>query len=163
MYRFGIQAKLFLKTVGGHLHDERGRFSLGDNSEEEDPQVSIETPPERHRIGKLEGVSMVSIALLFDGLQALFTFLLIGLLVNWIFTFLAWLLFYIWFRINDVGFFDTGVRKLITLFASVLIELIPGVNAIPAITLGLVILLIIVNSEDALYNRTRGKVDIRVT
>lgn len=128
-----------------------------------EPRMTLEKPPERHRIGKIQATCMIVVALLFDGLQVILTPLLIGLLVNWIFSFIAWILFYIWMRLNDVGFLDTGVKKIITVLVSILIEIPPGINAFFGITFGIIILLVIVNSEDALYNKTHGKVDIRIT
>jgi len=150
------------------LNGERGFLKTGEfsNINTQNPQGSslnpeVDSPPKRNRIGIIQGFLMVGTASLFDGLQVFLTYLLIGLFINWIISIIAWTLLWGWFRLNEVNFWDQGTRKILTVGGSGLIEIIPGVNTFPAITFGVVILIVIVWLEDTAYNKTRGKVNIQ--
>lgn len=101
----------------------------------------------KYRIEWLEGGMMIGVATIYDALQAFLTFIIIGFLVNWIITIWAWLTFYFWFKFRGVSFLGT---KSVSLNGGALIELIPGLNALPAWTAAVIILIIMTRSEDVL-------------
>jgi hypothetical protein len=77
---------------------------------------------------------MIATALLFDAIQILLTFVLMG----WIVGFFAFLTFYIWFKIHGISFMKP--KRALTMGASFIIEVIPFVSVLPAWTLAVTIL-----------------------
>ncbi|KKT41832.1 MAG: hypothetical protein UW30_C0004G0031 [Candidatus Giovannonibacteria bacterium GW2011_GWA2_44_13b] len=78
-------------------------------------------------------IFMVIIALLIDGTQFLLGLLVIGLVLNWIVSFFAWLTYYIWLKILGISMSDAkGMKIMLSLGTAMGIELIPLVNMFPA-------------------------------
>lgn len=115
----------------------------------------------RNRVTTTTIVLMLSVAAFYDLLQIGFNFIPF---IGWIFASLvgiyAWLTFYVWTSIKGWGFADTlkkwGVQLLYAF------ELISIFDDLPAITFGVFLTLLIVKSEDYVYNKTKGKVDEEV-
>jgi len=116
--------------------------------------------PQRHkaRIGNVNAGLMVGAALLFDLLQFVFSFFhiipvvgnAVALIVAWYIAAFALVVFGVWFALCGVNYF-TGKRsaqKLLTAFSAVIIELVPFVNALPAITGGVIAMIIATRIED---------------
>ena len=75
---------------------------------------------------------MVGVAIFYDTLQALLTFLLMG----WLIPPIAYGTFWLWFRFNGVKFFT--IKRAPSMGISVLLEMIPGLDVLPAITYNVV-------------------------
>lgn len=71
---------------------------------------------------------MIAVALFFDVLQGLL--LPIGL--GWFVPFISYPTFWLWFKLHDIKFFS--MKRASTLGIGALIELIPGLDLLPAFT-----------------------------
>lgn len=101
---------------------------------------------------------LVAVALILDGIQFLLTLTVIGSIASPILTVFAWTLFFIWFAMLGVNYFDKdGAVRLFTALASIVTEMIPVINALPAITLGVVALIYQHNRKVAKQERTRSR------
>jgi hypothetical protein len=111
------------------------------------------------RISVLTAVFMVAVAIGLDAAQDLALFLnalpVIGtamdIVVSWFIGALAAIVFGVWFALLRVSYF-TGKKaatKMLIMFSSVVVELIPFVDALPAITFGVVALIIQTRIEDS--------------
>jgi hypothetical protein len=107
----------------------------------------------RNKIPNSTALFMIVVALIYDAIGAILDFLLIGIVLNPIFvTPFGWLHFYVWFKRREVNFMDS-TKRAITMFLMGLFEEIPILNALPGWTVGVIILIIIVRSEDGAYNK----------
>lgn len=79
-------------------------------------------------------VFMVVVALFFDALGALFT----PIAMYWVVTIVAYLTFFVWFRLYGITFLKP--KRLVTAGGSLIVELIPIINVLPAITLAVAII-----------------------
>ncbi len=82
--------------------------------------------------------------------------------------FLAWMLFYFWFTIVGISFLDTKSRKrLAVMLISFIVGLIPFINIIPSLLIGITIIIMTVRKDDKdaflqykrellAYNKQRG-------
>lgn len=113
---------------------------------------------QKERIGIATAIAMVGTALVLDGLQALLFFLnvlpaigqVLDVVGSWFISFLAVIIFGLWFALCRVNYF-TGKKagmKLLIMLSTVVVELIPILDAIPAITFGVVALIIQTRIED---------------
>lgn len=114
-----------------------------------------ENEPKEQRIGILSAVLMTVTALLFDGMQIFSTFVLnfvvpgSGFVGAEFVSFISVVAFGIWFGVKGVSYFDrNGAMKVIIMLTSVIVELVPIIDAIPAITFGVVSLILITRAED---------------
>jgi|SRR3989344_5618062 len=73
-------------------------------------------------------VLMIAVALFFDALQTLLTFIFMG----WLVGIFAGLTFYLWFKLHGVSFMKP--KRLATFGGTALIEVIPFLSVIPAWT-----------------------------
>lgn len=111
----------------------------------------------KYRIKMVVTISMISIAVFFDGLQFLATFLNVipglGVMVGWFLGALAEIGFAVWFLLlgawQGPGGKGYAVRLLI-MMGTVITELAPLIQALPAITLGVLALIFVVRAEDEL-------------
>ncbi len=113
-----------------------------------------EGPKKEQRIGILSAIMMVALAFLFDVFQFLATFLNIvpglGVALCLYISMLSFSAFFVWFALKGVDYLDrNGAVKLIVIIATTVTELIPLVDALPAITLGVLSLIIITRAEDS--------------
>ena len=102
-----------------------------------------------HRISTVSAGLMIGVAVLIDGIQFLLTLTVIGSLVSMLLSVFVWVAFLLWFALQGVSYFDKGAatRGFILIF-SVIVELVPMINALPATTLGVVALVIHTRMED---------------
>lgn len=90
-----------------------------------------------HKIGNASAVAMLSVAVLVDGLQALLTLTVVGSVLAVFITFTAAFGFWLWFTLHGVKYTGNGAGKKVLIgLGSVVAELIPFINAIPATTAG---------------------------
>lgn len=128
-------------------------------SEEETQALIEQRVKTRHepRIGFIEGTLLLLFALGIDGFQALLDLLLIGIVLNFPVDIIAWLTFYIYFKMKGMSFgFSRGWGKkirsgdygsmmknpLFTIAVAFVVEFIPIISALPAWTLAIVMILI---------------------
>lgn len=106
-----------------------------------------------HRIGTVTAGLMIGLAVLVDGIQFLLTLTVIGSIVAMLISAFVWITFLIWFALCGVSYFDRGaaVRGGIVI-VSAITELVPFINAVPAVTLGVVALIIHSRIEDRKRN-----------
>lgn len=113
---------------------------------------------EKARVGNLSAGFIVGLAIIFDLIQILVSFLhvipfvgnAIAVVVAWFVAVVALLIFGLWFWWLGVNYF-TGKRaglKLLAVFGTFVIELVPLVDALPAITAGVVLVIIASRVED---------------
>src|SRR3989344_7047797 len=77
---------------------------------------------------------MIVVALFYDALQALLTFILMG----WLVGIFAGLTFYVWFKMKGLNFVTP--KRIGTFSGAFIIEVIPFLSALPAWTAAVVIL-----------------------
>lgn len=119
----------------------------------------------KRRIGNIQAFMMIFIAVLADFIQMITKLLhaipVVGnaaaLFIGWGITLFLTIIFFSWFLVIGVNYFDKAARKIILYFGSVIIELIPLVNAIPAWTFMVVTMIMVVRLEDRAYNKKQVK------
>lgn len=113
------------------------------------------------RISNFTAVGMIGVALLFDSVQGLLFFMnaipvvgtVLDVVVSPLITVAAWCWFLLWFALHRVNYFDrNGAKKLLIMLASVVVELVPLINALPGITFGVVGLIVQTRFEDGQAN-----------
>ena len=111
----------------------------------------------RHRIGAFQAASMIGIAMFFDFLQLILTFLIIGLIINTILSVVIFLIFLAWFSANGVNYFAGAHagRRFFIMSATFLAKLIPGINMLPLWTIRVIAEIRLVHSEDRQYNKRK--------
>jgi hypothetical protein len=105
----------------------------------------------KNRIGNIMCAVMIFIALIFDALGFLFAipFLGAGIITTLIITPIEYILFWFLFKINGVGFLTRGASKrLAAMVIPFIVELIPEINALPVVTIGIIVTLVLVRIED---------------
>lgn len=99
-------------------------------------------------VGMITTILMITVALVFDGLQFILTLLLVGVVLNPIITVAAYLIFFLWFTLGcGVKFRGKSLTGGIT---TLILEFVPGLNALPGITFGVVITILTSWSEATL-------------
>lgn len=94
------------------------------------------------KIKPIEAGLMIGVALLYDGLSALFNLdptIVIGWLANFFLNIWSFLTFWLWFKLRGISF--VSAKKSGMIFAPFLIENIPWINALPSWTSAVVSLL----------------------
>lgn len=97
-------------------------------------------------VNNLTATLMISVAFFYDLVQALFDLLhfipvvgnVIATIVTALLSVVAWLTFYVWFKMHGVHFHTA--KRAITMGAGFLIELIPILNILPVWTLAVVLI-----------------------
>jgi hypothetical protein len=103
------------------------------------------------RISGITAFFLISTAVLFDAAQFLVAFIpFVDIVLDWLLGAFAACVFGVWFLVLGVNYFQgkKALAKIITMFSSVVIELVPIVDALPAITLGVVTLIFLTWAED---------------
>src|SRR5262245_1428954 len=104
------------------------------------------------RIPWWAGIFILAFAIVLDGLQFIFNLLsgVPGLMVlPWFMSCVAFIALFIVFKLCGVNYLDRNAHtKLFVMLASVVIEFIPFINAIPALTLGALSVIVITRAED---------------
>lgn len=102
--------------------------------------------PEK-RISSFTAGFMITVAVFFDGIQFLLNLIpLIGTASAEVLGIIAWLIFYIWFKMKGVSFSDT--KKSAALLLGGIVELMPVLSALPAWTLSTVLIIALTRAED---------------
>ena len=115
----------------------------------------------RNRVTASTTYLMVGTALFFDALQFILNFIpFVGWILSFIVGIFAWLTFYTWTSIKGWGWSDT-LKKIAINWGIPLFEIFPVLNDLPLWTVRVAIQISIIKAEDALYNRTQGKIDIQ--
>lgn len=103
----------------------------------------------KHKIGNVTAIFMVLLALIADGLQFLLTLAVILIPLSLLLTFLCGIGFALWFFLLGAYSGKGAEKKVLTSLVSVVAEIIPVINAIPAITAGVVINIALSRMDDA--------------
>ena len=91
----------------------------------------------------MNGIFLILVALLFDGVQVLLTLIVIGVVLNWIVSLWAAMTFFVWLKMLGISYWEgNGIRKLLTFISTIFVEMIPIISAIPAWTLFVVLIII---------------------
>ncbi len=97
----------------------------------------------KKKIGWVTAGMIIVLALIFDAIQIFLTLTVIGTVFSWFVSGLAWIIFLVWFMLLGVSYFDKGgAVRLLTVFASVITELLPLINALPGLTIGVTALIV---------------------
>jgi hypothetical protein len=94
---------------------------------------------------------MIVVAMTIDFLQCIFTFIPgFNIVANFILAVLALCIFGIWFALLDINYFSGKkvVAKILTLFSTSIIELMPILDALPMVTVGVTGIILISRVED---------------
>ncbi len=89
---------------------------------------------------------MIVVAVFFDVLQMILTWLVIGALFSWAVTIFGTLVFYLWFKQHGVNFVTS--RRLGTVLGIGIIELVPIVNALPGWTIAVILNILYSRNEE---------------
>jgi hypothetical protein len=95
---------------------------------------------DNYRIDKQTAISMVVVAILFDLISIVPGLNVVSLV-------LGNLTFGLWFKMKGVGLI--GKKKIATWGGEGIIEAIPALSALPGITVGVILMLVITRTEDA--------------
>lgn len=118
---------------------------------------------EKHtlRIGNFMGGALLCVALLFDLLQFLITLLafipVLPFIVTTFISLVSYVTFGIWFALLGVNYFNgkKASAKVLTLLATLGLELIPLISALPVIFAGVITMIILSRMEDALGKKSK--------
>lgn len=114
-------------------------------------------PQNKNRLGTAQAPLLLATALLVDTFQTMLGLVIVGALFSPLITVLAWLSYFVWYKLLDIGFMDRGVQKLFIFFGAGLLEMIPYINIIPAWTTSVILMIFIVKHEDARYNKKKAE------
>lgn len=103
----------------------------------------------KHTIGTVTAGLMIAFALVFDGIQALLTVSVFLLPFSIFVTFFSVIGFSIWFALLGISYSGRfGAARILTMIATAVAELAPIINALPAITAGVIGLIVLSRFED---------------
>ena len=103
------------------------------------------------RIGDMQSMLMISVAVVADGVQILLWLLFgVGLIANRFVTIFMFMTFAFWFVLNGVSFLtgSMSTQKMVRFFGASFGEVIPVIGALPLWTLGIWLTLRSVKKED---------------
>lgn len=110
-------------------------------------------PDEKHRINGFHAFSLMVFALGADTAQLFLGWIpLGGVLIGA----LSRLIFWIWFKVLGVGFADTSTRYFLNI-GMTFMEILPLINFAPTWSIGTVMIIRNVHSEDKKYNKEQQK------
>ncbi|OGF74007.1 hypothetical protein A3J56_02310 [Candidatus Giovannonibacteria bacterium RIFCSPHIGHO2_02_FULL_46_20] len=109
------------------------------NEEQQRMQALSESPaaiqPEAHKISPMQAFLLIGVALVADGLSALFTISIFLIPLYWIVWVFAVLGFFVWLHMLGISWTNAkGMRSIILLGAALGIEFMPFLNVLPAWT-----------------------------
>lgn len=107
---------------------------------------------DQKKISNTSAALMISVAALYDGVQALLTFFLVGFLVNWLISIFAILTFFTWFKIKGVQL--ANFKKSAVLVIASFLELTP-LGFVPSFVVSVAIIIAITRTEDLLLSKKR--------
>ena len=95
----------------------------------------VKTATTAKRMRGVTAILFILVALIFDGIQAFLALILIGIVLNWIVSIVAGLIFYFWMKNLGVSMQEAkGMRIILSFLSAAGIEFIPLMNAFPAWT-----------------------------
>ena len=103
----------------------------------------------KHKIGNVTAGLMLLLALIADGLQFLLTLSVLLLPLSLLVTFLFGVGFALWFFILGAYSGKGAEKKVLTSLVSMVAEFVPVINAVPAITAGVLINIVLSRVADA--------------
>lgn len=110
-----------------------------------------------HRIGPVTMFFMLACALIADCLQFLVQFIPgVGQVIGWIIAFLAGGFFFMWFYMLGVSYFSgkKSFAKISAVLGMSVVELVPLVDALPALTVGVLAIILSSRAEDTATKTT---------
>lgn len=102
---------------------------------------------QKERIALWMAICMATTALFIDGFNALLNLLAIGEVLSSVISPVATFGFVVWFWLLDVTFIKNP-GKLAAMGGQALIGLVPVLNTLPELTIGVIITIILTHSED---------------
>ena len=144
--------------------------------EENSPQTQNQTPLRRpvmaasqqqeekkERIPLWLGACMVIVAACIDIFEAILDILLIGEILSPIISVCADVGFWIWFKILGVGF-TKNPKNLAAMGIQALIGITPGLDILPELTLGVLVIVLTTRSEDkgGLLSKAAGMAQAKI-
>lgn len=103
----------------------------------------------KYTIGNLTAGLMVATAALLDGAQFLLNLTVFLLPLSIFLTFCSTIIFFLWFTLAGVRYDRGAGRKLLIMLAMTVTELAPVINMIPAISAGVIGMILQTRLEDA--------------
>lgn len=131
---------------------------MADTAAQQPRQAPNQEEAPRMRVSVLTALFMMIVALLFDMLQFFVSFLhalpVIGnaaaIVFTWFLGVIATISFALWFTLLGVSYFGkNSTKKLTVVIGATVAEMVPIINALPAITLGVAAIILIARSEDS--------------
>jgi hypothetical protein len=124
--------------------------SLIDNRREtvRPQEIDKSDSEKKHRIKIWMAVCLMMVALLVDLLQFLLTGVLVGVVIAPIISVGATFGFWVWFKLLDVSYVAKP-GKLATMAVQSFAEVIPGLDALPLLSLGIFIIIVMTRMEDS--------------
>ena len=114
----------------------------------------------RNRVTKTTIVLMLSVAGLYDLLEFLLDLIpFVGWILASFVGVYAWLTFYVWTSIKGWGKTDT-IKKWIVQYGLPALGIIPIADIGPELLVSVFLTIAIVKSDDFIYNKTKGRLDI---
>jgi len=105
----------------------------------------------RKRIGALTAGLLFGIAGLLDIIQFFVTFIpFVDVILDWFIAVIGLITFGIWFAMLDVNYFQgkKAAGKIAAVFGTAIVEMVPILDALPAITLGVLTVVFLTWNED---------------
>lgn len=104
---------------------------------------------QEYKISNVQIGLLVGTAVLIDGIQALLTLTVIGSVFAVFLSVFAALSFFLWFALLGINYFGKGAAiKMLASLGTLVAELIPIISGLPAITAGVVTLIVQSRIED---------------
>jgi len=161
----------FVASEIGHSEEVQKIFHLRNKfTQKADEIQALMSDKNFKRRNQLEGGSiflMIGTAIFFDTLQAgLILIPFVGWILSSFVSIFAWLTFYTWTSIKGWGLSDTAKGALIkwakrSKWFIPVMEFFPIINAIPLWTFGALLQVAILKADDAAYNASFGKIDMK--
>lgn len=106
------------------------------------------------KIGFFTILLMLGVAVVIDIVQFILALFVVGLVINRFISIFAFMLFFLWFLLNDVSFLSgkRWLSRTISFFGSAGGELVPVVGALPLWTIGIYLTIRSANSEGKSIN-----------
>lgn len=105
-----------------------------------------------HKVGNVTWGIMILIGIIIDITQALLALTGVGAVVGSGITIAADFAFGLWFAILGVSLIGKGGKKALTGAAALVADTIPLVNALPATTIGIIVIVLLDRAEEAAQN-----------
>ena len=122
---------------------------------------AAESFEKRNRVTTTTIILMLSVAGFYDLLQFGLDFIpFVGWILSSFVGIFSWLTFYTWTSIKGWGFADTLKKLLAQLL--MFLGILPILNFGPEITMGVLLTILVVKSEDFVYNVTKGNIDAEI-